>query len=48
MEVVRCGIHAFHELLGIDVDEIRFFWVLDSHVEGARQTAYRVTLTLRL
>jgi hypothetical protein len=44
MEIVRCGIHAFHEVLGIDVDDIRFFWVLHSPVEKARQTAYRVTL----
>ncbi|KAK4122706.1 glycoside hydrolase family 78 protein [Parathielavia appendiculata] len=44
MEIVRCGIHGFHEVLGIDVDEIRFFWILDSHVENARQTAYRITL----
>jgi hypothetical protein len=47
MEIVRCGIHGFHEVLGIDVDEVRFFWVLDSHVEKARQTAYRITLALR-
>ena len=46
MEVIRCGVHAFHEVLGIDRDEIRFFWVLDSAVEKARQTAYRLTLSL--
>lgn len=28
LEVESCGIHAFHEVLGIDVDEIRFFWTL--------------------
>ncbi|KAK4032249.1 bacterial alpha-L-rhamnosidase-domain-containing protein [Parachaetomium inaequale] len=46
MEIVRCGIHAFHEVLGIDVNEIRLFWVLDANVEGTRQAAYRVTLAL--
>jgi hypothetical protein len=46
MEIIRCGVHGFHEVLGIDRDEIRFFWVLDSDVEKARQIAYRVTLSL--
>jgi hypothetical protein len=46
MEIVRCGIHAYHEVLGIHGSEVRFFWVLDSDVENARQTAYRVTLAL--
>ncbi len=46
MEIIRCGVHAFHEVLGIDRDEIRFFWALDSNVENDRQTAYRVTLSL--
>lgn len=46
MEVRRCGIHAFHEVLGIDVDEIRFFWTLHSDDEFAQQAAYRVTLSL--
>ncbi len=46
MEVIRCGVHAFHEVLGIDRDEIRLFWVLDSAAEKARQTAYRLTLSL--
>lgn len=46
MEIMRCGIHAFHEVLGIDADEIRFFWTLHADAEDARQTAYRVTLAL--
>jgi hypothetical protein len=41
MKIPRCGIHGFHETLGIDIDEIRFFWTLDSNEEGAEQRAYR-------
>lgn len=47
MEIQRCGIHAFHEVLGIDTDEIRLFWTLHSEDEHAVQKAYRVTLSLR-
>ncbi|KXH55437.1 hypothetical protein CSAL01_05074 [Colletotrichum salicis] len=46
MEVTRCGIHAFHETLGIDVDEIRFYWVLHSELEHASQSAYRIVVAL--
>ncbi|KAJ0331409.1 hypothetical protein COL922a_012005 [Colletotrichum nupharicola] len=46
MEVTRCGIHAFHETLGIDADEIRFYWTLHSDVDHASQTAYRVVVAL--
>ncbi|KUJ13951.1 uncharacterized protein LY89DRAFT_709004 [Mollisia scopiformis] len=42
LQVVRCGIHGFHETLGIDTDEIRFFWTLQSDDENALQTAYQV------
>ncbi len=42
MEVTRCGIHGFHEALGIDTDEIRFFWVLEASNKNARQAAYRI------
>lgn len=42
LKVTRCGIHAFHEVLGIDTDKIRFYWVLDSNHEDAQQTAYRI------
>jgi hypothetical protein len=42
MKVARCGIHGFHETLGIDVDEIRFFWALENDEEVAFQQAYRV------
>lgn len=44
-QIPRCGIHAFHEHLGIDTDKVRFFWVLHSDVEDARQTAYRVEVS---
>ncbi|EOA84311.1 glycoside hydrolase family 78 protein [Exserohilum turcica Et28A] len=42
LKVTRCGINAFHEVLGIDTDKIRFYWVLDSNHEDAQQTAYRI------
>ncbi|GME29291.1 putative alpha-l-rhamnosidase protein [Neofusicoccum parvum] len=45
MEVSRCGIHGFHETLGIDVDELRFYWALVAQDEHAVQTAYRVALS---
>ncbi|KAF6835293.1 alpha-l-rhamnosidase [Colletotrichum plurivorum] len=46
MQVTRCGIHAFHETLGIDVDEIRFYWALHSDLEDAVQVAYRAVVAL--
>ncbi|KAL0940469.1 alpha-l-rhamnosidase [Colletotrichum truncatum] len=46
MQVTRCGIHAFHETLGIDVDEIRFYWTLHSESEHAAQVAYRAVVAL--
>ncbi|KAF2823254.1 hypothetical protein CC86DRAFT_447689 [Ophiobolus disseminans] len=45
LEVTRCGIHAYHEVLGIDTDKIRLFWVLHSDNEDARQTAYRIKVS---
>jgi hypothetical protein len=42
---VRCGIHAYDEVLGIDTDHLRLYWVLHSDDEDARQTAYRVELS---
>ncbi|PYH80989.1 alpha-L-rhamnosidase [Aspergillus uvarum CBS 121591] len=45
MEITRCGIHGFHEVLGIDVDEVRFFWVIASTQPNTSQKAYRVVLT---
>ncbi|PYI33542.1 alpha-L-rhamnosidase [Aspergillus indologenus CBS 114.80] len=45
MEITRCGFHGFHEVLGIDVDEVRFFWVIASTQPNASQKAYRVVLT---
>ncbi|TEA10539.1 hypothetical protein C8034_v009547 [Colletotrichum sidae] len=46
MQITRCGIHAFHETLGIDTDEIRFYWALDSELEHASQVAYRAVVAL--
>jgi hypothetical protein len=42
MKVARCGIHGIHQPLGIDVDEIRFYWTLESDDELAKQTAYQI------
>lgn len=44
MKISRCGIHGFHEVLGIDVSELRFFWTIESEEEDSKQVAYRVTL----
>jgi len=44
MKVARCGIHGFHETLGIDADELRFYWTLESDDEAATQTAYQITV----
>ncbi|KFZ07916.1 hypothetical protein V502_09674 [Pseudogymnoascus sp. VKM F-4520 (FW-2644)] len=46
MKFSRCGIHGFHETLGIDVDEIRFYWALTTSDESAIQAAYRITVYL--
>jgi hypothetical protein len=45
-KITRCGIHAFHEVLGIDTDKIRFYWVLHSDREDAQQTAYHIEVSL--
>ncbi|KAL4937789.1 hypothetical protein BDV06DRAFT_232353 [Aspergillus oleicola] len=45
MEVTRCGIHGFHETIGIDTDEIRFFWVLEAGDLKVQQVAYRVRVS---
>ncbi|KAL5330550.1 hypothetical protein ACEPPN_000068 [Leptodophora sp. 'Broadleaf-Isolate-01'] len=45
MKIARCGIHGFHETLGIDADELKFYWTLESDDELASQAAYRVTVT---
>ncbi|KAG9591127.1 alpha-L-rhamnosidase, partial [Aureobasidium melanogenum] len=44
MKVASCGIHGFHETVGLDVDEIRVFWTLESELY-AEQTAYRVVIS---
>mgnify|MGYP000906220270 CR=1 FL=1 len=44
MNVTSCGIHGFHETIGLDVNEIRVFWTLEA--EGfASQTAYRIVIS---
>lgn len=45
MKVVSCGIHGFYEAIGIDVDELRLYWRLESKDEHARQVAYRVVVS---
>jgi hypothetical protein len=47
LEITRCGIHAFHEVLGIDTDKIRFFWVLHSDREDSQQKAYRIDVSIQ-
>ncbi|PYH93977.1 hypothetical protein BO71DRAFT_380335 [Aspergillus ellipticus CBS 707.79] len=45
MRITRSGIHGFHEVLGVDVDEIRFYWAIESDDKDAAQVAYRIQLT---
>ncbi|KAL1890889.1 hypothetical protein Sste5346_008030 [Sporothrix stenoceras] len=45
LNVVSCGIHGYGEAIGIDVDEVRFHWKLESADEHAKQTAYRVVVS---
>lgn len=44
MKIASCGIHGFHETIGLDVDEIRVFWSLESD-KFAKQSAYRVVIS---
>lgn len=44
MEVISCGIHGFAEAIGIDADELRFFWKLSFAGKHTKQTAYRVVV----
>ena len=44
MQFTSCGIHGFHETIGLDVDEIRVFWTLEAE-KYAVQTAYRVVIS---
>ncbi|KAH0285514.1 glycoside hydrolase family 78 protein, partial [Aureobasidium sp. EXF-3399] len=44
MRVLNCGIHGFHETLGLDVDEVRVFWTLEAD-KYAVQAAYRVVVS---
>jgi hypothetical protein len=43
MKVASCGIHGFHETIGLDVDESRVFWTLQSK-EHAVQTSYQIVI----
>ncbi|USW58929.1 Putative alpha-L-rhamnosidase, concanavalin-like domain, six-hairpin glycosidase superfamily [Septoria linicola] len=45
MEVVNCGIHGYHETIGIDEDEIYFHWSLNSTDYDLEQKAYQVVLS---
>jgi hypothetical protein len=45
MEVTECGIHGFAETIGIDIDELRFFWKLYFAAEDAKQVAYQVVVS---
>lgn len=50
LRVDRCGIHGIHETIGIDTDELRFFWVLQAQEEEeagevTEQAAYRIILS---
>lgn len=47
MKFLRCGIHAYHETLGIDADQVRMFWALQGTVAaGEQQIAYRLCVAL--
>ena len=45
MHVVRCGLHGFDETIGIDTEDLRVYWTLQSNVEGDAQTAYQIVLS---
>lgn len=46
MKINDCGIHGYHEVLGIDEDEVFFFWTLLSEGDDeAAQTSYRIVLS---
>ncbi|KAH9898819.1 bacterial alpha-L-rhamnosidase-domain-containing protein [Xylariomycetidae sp. FL2044] len=47
MEVWGCGIHGYAETLGIDADEIRFFWKLRCADENIQQVSYRVIVSVK-
>ncbi|TGO41596.1 hypothetical protein BHYA_0019g00250 [Botrytis hyacinthi] len=42
MKISSCGIHGFHETVGIDSDVLLFHWKLESHLEDEKQDAYQV------
>ncbi|KAF7946843.1 uncharacterized protein EAE97_004092 [Botrytis byssoidea] len=42
MKISSCGIHGFHETVGIDSDVLLFHWKLESDLEGEKQDAYQV------
>ncbi|KAF5874828.1 putative alpha-l-rhamnosidase protein [Botrytis fragariae] len=42
MKISSCGIHGFHETVGIDSDVLLFHWKLESDLDGEKQGAYQV------
>lgn len=44
MRITRCGIHGFHEALGIDAEELRFYWTITSDIPNA-QSAYQISIS---
>ncbi|KXS97123.1 hypothetical protein AC578_2905 [Pseudocercospora eumusae] len=44
MDVVHCGLHGYHETIGIDVDELYLHWSLASDIPGKTQAAYQIDL----
>ncbi|KAK1142025.1 hypothetical protein N8T08_008231 [Aspergillus melleus] len=44
MKITRCGIHGFHETLGIDAEELRFYWTITSDAPNT-QSAYEITIS---
>lgn len=42
MKITSCGIHGFHETVGIDSDVLLFHWKLEGDLEGEKQDAYQV------
>ncbi|CAK7216158.1 hypothetical protein SEUCBS140593_002776 [Sporothrix eucalyptigena] len=47
MKILSCGIHGFSESLGIDVDELRVYWKLDTDNVHEKQVAYRLLVSTK-
>ncbi|KAB8290820.1 hypothetical protein EYC80_008457 [Monilinia laxa] len=48
MKIESCGIHGFHETLGIDTEVLLFHWKLESDFGGEKQVAYQITVQKEL